>query len=170
MTWAARILPLLFAGVFLFAAMRRVKVYDSFAAGASEALPLLRSLFPYVAAVLVLAELFEASGLSARLQEALAPAFSMLGIPREVAPLILIKPFSGSGSMALLSDLYAAYGPDSYIARCASVIYASGETIFYISAIYFAGVKMRRPALPVAIALISNLAAFAVGCLLCRVL
>ena len=52
MTWAARILPLLFAGVFLFAAMRRVKVYDSFAAGASEALPLLRSLFPYVAAVL----------------------------------------------------------------------------------------------------------------------
>ena len=116
MKWAAMLVPLLFLGVFLFAALRRVKVYDSFAEGAAGALPLLKNLFPYIAAVLVLAELFEASGLSACLQTALSPAFAAVGIPPEIAPLVLIKPFSGSGSTALLADLCTRYGADSTIA------------------------------------------------------
>ena len=169
MKFAAYLVPLLFLGVFLFAAARRVKVYDSFAAGAAGALPLLKNLFPYIAAILVLAELFEASGLSALLQRALAPAFSAVGIPPEIAPLVLVKPFSGSGSTALLADLCARYGADSLIARCACVVYASGDTVFYISAVWYAGAP-KRPALPVLIACFSNLVAFCIGCLLCRIL
>ena len=119
---AAYVLPVLFAVVFLFAAVRRVKVYDSFASGAGEALPLVRSLFPYIAAVLILAELFEASGLSLKLQQALAPALAALGIPAQLAPLVLVKPFSGSGSVAVLSQILAEYGADSYIGCCASVL------------------------------------------------
>ena len=169
MKWAAMLVPLLFLGVFLFAALRRVKVYDSFAEGAAGALPLLKNLFPYIAAVLVLAELFEASGLSACLQTALSPAFAAVGIPPEIAPLVLIKPFSGSGSTALLADLCARYGADSTIARCACVVYATGDTVFYLSAVWYAGAP-KRPALPVVIALVSNLFALCVGCLLCRIL
>lgn len=170
MSWAAYVLPVLFAGVFIFAAVRRVRVYDSFAAGAGEALPLLRSLFPYIAAVLILAELFEASGLSAKLQAALAPALSAVGIPAELAPLVLIKPFSGSGAVAMLSELCAKYGADSYIGRCAGVIYASGETVFYLSALYFAGSGKKGPAAPVVIALVSNALAAVLACLLCRLM
>ena len=152
---AAYVLPVLFAGVFLFAAVRRVKVYDSFASGAGEALPLVRSLFPYIAAVLILAELFEASGLSLKLQQALAPALAALGIPAQLAPLVLV------------SELFSEYGADSYIGRCASVVYASGETVFYLSALYFAGQK-KGAALPAAIALAANLLAAVSACLLCR--
>ena len=171
MSWTAYILPALCAAVLLFASVRKVKVYDSFAGGAAKALPLLKNLFPYVAAaVLVLAELFEASGLSAALSSALSPLFSLLGIPEEIAPLVLVKPFSGSGSLSLLTEIFAKYGADSYIARCASVVYASGETVFYLSAVYFAGVEGKRPALPVAIGLISNCIAILLGCLFCRII
>ncbi len=170
MRWTAYILPVLCAAVLLFASVRKVKVYDSFAAGAAKALPLLKKLFPYVAAVLVLAELFEASGLSAVLSSALSPVFRFLGIPPEIAPLVLVKPFSGSGSLSLLTDIFAKYGADSYIARCASVVYASGETVFYLSAVYYAGAGGRRSALPVAIGLVSNFIAVLLGCLFCRIL
>lgn len=105
MKWTAYLLPVLFAGILLIASVRKVRVYDSFAAGAAGALPLLKNLFPYIAAILVLAELFEASGLSSALCSALAPAFSFLGIPEEIAPLVLVKPFSGSGSLSLVSEI-----------------------------------------------------------------
>ena len=81
----ALLVPLLFLAVFLAAAVRRVRVYDSFASGVAGVLPLLKSLLPYITAVLILAELFEASGLSALLSRALTPAFNALGIPAEVA-------------------------------------------------------------------------------------
>ncbi len=170
MNFAALFLPVLFGAVFVFAAVRRVRVYDSFAEGAAGALPLLRSLFPYIAAVLVLSELFEASGLSARLCAALSPLLSAVGVPPEIAPLVLVKPFSGSGSLSLLSELYARYGADSYVARCASVAYASGETVFYLSAVYFAAAPGKKPFLPVLLALAANAASLALGCLFCRVL
>ena len=103
---AACLLPVLFLAVILAAAVRRVRVYDSFAAGAAGALPLLKSLFPYIAAILVLSELFEASGLSQAFSKALSPLFSAVGIPSEISALVLIKPFSGSGSLALVSDVF----------------------------------------------------------------
>ena len=93
----ALLVPVLFIAVTAFAAFRKVKVYDSFAEGVKGVLPLLKSLFPYLAVILILAELFEASGLSAALGRALAPAFSFLGIPQEVAPLVLVKPFRAAG-------------------------------------------------------------------------
>ncbi len=172
MNAAAYTIPVLFAVVLIAAAVRKVRAYDSFAEGVKGVLPLLAALFPYVAAVSVLGELFEASGLSAGLRRALAPAFSWLGVPEEIAPLLLIKPFSGSGALTVLGELLSAYGADSYVGRCASVVYASGETVFYLSAIYFAekvssGAK-GKAALPVAIALVSNFAASVLGCLFCR--
>ena len=164
------ILPVVFLAVILVAALRKVKVYDSFAEGIQGAIPLVLSLFPYIAAILILSSLFEASGLSAALERALSPAFSFLGIPPEISRLVLIKPFSGSGSAAVLSEILTEYGADSYIARCASVVYASGETVFYVSAVYFAKLKKKTPLAPVLIALASNFAAILFGCLLCRVL
>ena len=170
MTWATYILPVIFAAVLILAAVRKVKAYDCFADGVKGVVPLLASLFPYIAGVTVLAELFEASGLSAGLRSALSPVFSALGVPKEIAPLFLIKPFSGSGSLSLLGDLLSRYGADSYVGRCASVVYASGETVFYLSAIYFAGAKGKRPALPVLIAFAANFVSAVLGCLFCRIL
>ena len=169
MKYVALIIPALFFALFLYALIRKVRLYDCFTEGVKEAVPLLLSIFPYLAAMLMLSELFEQSGLSAALTQALSPVFSALGIPPEISKLVLLKPFSGSGSTALLSELISAYGADSYIARCAAVAYGSSETVFYISAVYFAGSK-KNLAKPVVIALISNFISVILGCLLCKVL
>lgn len=169
MKYAALIIPLLFLALFIWALVRRVKLYDCFTEGVKGAVPLILSLFPYLVCVLILSELFEASGLSARLTQGLSPVFSFLGIPPEIGTLVLLKPFSGSGATALLSELLSEYGADSYIARCACVAYGSSETVFYICAVYFAGSK-KRLFKPVAIALAANFVSLILGCFLCRIL
>ena len=169
MKYVALILPALFFALFLYALLKKARLYDCFTEGVKEAVPLLLSIFPYLAAMLMLSELFERSGLSAALTQALSPVFSALGIPPEISKLVLLKPFSGSGSTALLSEIISAYGADSYIARCAAVAYGSSETVFYISAVYFAGSK-KNLAKPIIISLTSNFISVILGCLLCKVL
>lgn len=169
MKYTALIIPLLFLVLFIYALFRRVKLYDCFTEGVKGAVPLVVSLFPYLVSILILSELFEQSGLSARLTQALSPLFSSLGIPPEIGKLVLVKPFSGSGSTALLSEILASFGADSYIGRCACVAYGSSETVFFVSAVYFAGSK-KKLAKPILIALIANFFSLVLGCLLCRIL
>ena len=169
MKFAALILPALFLLLFLYALIKRVKLYDCFTDGVKEAVPLILSIFPYLAAILMLSELFERSGLSDMLTGFLAPAFRIVGIPPEIGKLVLMKPFSGSGSTALLSEILEKYGADSYLSRCACACYGSSETVFYISAVYFAGAKKRRAA-PVLIALFAGFLGSVAACLLCRVM
>lgn len=169
MKYAALLIPLLFLSLFAYALVRRVKLYDCFTEGVKGAVPLILSLAPYLVSILILSELFEQSGLSERLTQALAPAFRFFGIPPEIGKLALIKPFSGSGATALLSEIFATYGADSHIARCACVAYGSSETVFYISAVYFAGCK-KNLLKPVAVSLIANFLSLIAGCFLCRVL
>lgn len=170
MKYFALIIPLLFLALFVFALIKKMRLYDTFTEGVKEAAPLVLSLFPYLAAVLMLSELFEQSGLSGWLTGALAPVFRFFKIPPEIGKLILMKPFSGSGSTALLSEILQTHGADSYIARCACVCYGSSETVFYISAVYFARVKDKKLIKPVLIALVANFIGMIVGCLLCRIM
>jgi len=111
--------PAIFLLTFLAAFFKKVKVYDSFTEGVKGAIPLILSVFPYIAAVTMLSKLLEISGLGEKITHFLSPVFSFTGIPQEIAPLVLIKPLSGSGSIAVLSDILERYGVDSYPARCA---------------------------------------------------
>ncbi len=166
----ASIIPCIFILSFAYAAVKKVKIYDSFAEGAKGAIPLITSIFPFIATVLILSELFAASGLEEKMLSVLAPLFNAIGVPEEIAPLILMKPLSGNGSIALLSDILNTYGVDSYIARCACVAYGSSETALYIGAVYFSGLK--RKTLPAAlfISLFSFFAAVVFGCFLCKIM
>lgn len=170
MQFVRLLVPAVFLGVFLFAAFKKVKVYDSFTRGAKEGLELVVRLFPYLAAVFIVSELFEKSGLSALLCRALSPVFSKLGIPAELTKLILIKPFSGSGATALLTEIVSQNPPDGYIARCAAVCYGSSETVFYVSAVYFADTKGDSLGAAIAIALFASLLGTILACALCRIL
>ena len=164
------LIPLIFFLSFGYALFKKVKVYDSFTEGVKGAIPLVVSVFPYIASVTMLSKLLQASGLENYISHFLAPTFDKIGVPEELAPLVLVKPLSGSGALAVLSELLERYGVDSYIARCACVVYGSSETIFYIGAVYFAGLK--RKSLPVAIliALFSYLVSIIFGCFLCRIM
>ena len=164
------IIPLIFLLSFLFATIKKVRVYDSFAEGVKGAIPLILSIFPYVAAITILSKLLEISGLGAKIADFLSPVFHFTGIPEEIAPLLLVKPLSGGGSVAVLSEILERYGADSYISRCACVIYGASETIFYVGAVYFAGLKRKKLNVALIIAVLSFLASAIFACFLCRFL
>ena len=163
-------IPIIFLLSFLFAAVKKVKVYDVFVAGAGKAVPLIVSIFPYIAAVTILARLLTVSGLEDKILGYLSPVFRFLGVPQEIAGLVLIKPLSGSGSMAMLAEILGRYGVDSYVARCACVAYGSAETVFYVAAVYFAGVKRKKLPLAIAFSLLAYFLSVVLCCLLCRIM
>ena len=166
----AILIPLIFLGSFVFALCRKVRVYDSFTQGVKNAIPLVVSIFPYIVSVTMLTKLLEVSGLEKHLSSLLSPLFSFTGIPNEIAPLILVKPLSGNGAIAVLSEILERFGVDSFAGRCACVVYGSSETIFYIGAVYFAGLKRKKLSLAIAIALTSYLLSVVLGCFLCRIM
>ncbi len=164
------LIPLIFLFSFGFALFRKVKIYDSFTEGVKNAVPLIVSVFPYVAAVTMLSKLFEVSGLEATLTSVISPLFDSVGIPGEIAPLALIKPLSGSGSIAVLTQILERYGVDSYAARCACVLYGSSETVFYIGAVYFAGIKRKKLTAALCISLFAYFLSILLSCFLCRIM
>lgn len=156
--------------LFVFACFRGVNVYEAFVCGAKESVKICVSLLPYLVAIFLLTELFDRSGLSDGLNRLLRPIWSFLGIPTEVGRLILIKPFSGSGSLAVLEDIYVRYGADGYVARCASVIFGSSETVFYVSAVYYARCKNKKLTRGIICSLLASFASCIVACLIVKIM
>jgi spore maturation protein B len=166
----AYIIPIIIIAVFAFAVYKKVNIYSTFCEGIEEAFKFTLSTLPTLCAIFMMCELFEASTLSSKLCDLLSPVTTLLGIPKELTKLVLIKPFSGSGSLAYLSELIATYGADNYISRCACVMYGSSETIFYISAVYFSKTKKKNLVIPITCALIGTLISAILACQLCKVL
>lgn len=164
------IIPVLFVAILTAGIFKKVKCYDAFVLGAKQGLALGLEIFPYLAAMLLAVELMRASGLDKIVAEFLAPAFRFMGIPQELAELIFLRPFSGSGSLALLNDIYAKYGVDTYIGRCASVIMGTTETVFYISGVYFAKTNIRKLGCALPVALFCSTLGCVLSCLLCRIM
>ena len=166
----AVLIPLIFLTSFAFAYFRKVKIYDSFTEGVKGAIPLILSIFPYIVSVTMLCKLLEVSGLEKVLSEWITPLFSFTGIPQEISSLVLMKPLSGSGSIAVLTQILERYGVDSYAGRCACVAYGTADTIFYIGAVYFAGLKRQKMTTALVIALSSYIAGVIFSCFLCRIM
>ena len=125
MKYLSLVIPVILIILLVYASARKVKVYDSFAIGAGKGLSTVFSVFPYLVTIFIMTELFRESGLSDKLTGLLSPFFKALGIPAEIAPLVILKPFSGGGTLALLSEIYQSYGVDSYVSLCASAVYGS---------------------------------------------
>lgn len=164
------ILPLLFIFVFLYARKKQVNCYDTFVKGAKGAIPLAISIFPFIATIMISVALLRISGITALLSRVLEPVFGFLGIPSELCELVLLRPFTGSGSFAMLNDVITQYGADSYITRCACCILGCSETIFYVTAVYLSQTKVKKLLYAIPIALIASLAGTIFACLLCRVM
>ncbi len=163
------IVPFLLVLTLVYALIRKVNVYNSFVCGAQKSFQLSLSVFPCLAATFIMINVFSASGLSQIVVDFLQPFFGLLGVPREVVGLILLRPFSGSGSLAILTDVYKQYGTDSYVGRCASVIMGSSETVFYVASVYFSQTKVKRTGVAIPIALVCNFVGSVLACLLCKI-
>ena len=134
------VVPVLLCFTACYALGKRVDVYTALTRGAEEGLNVLVHILPSLIALLTAVYMFRASGAMEYLGALLAPALERVGIPPEVAPLLFIRPISGSGALAVGSELMATYGPDSYIGRVAAVMLGSSETTFYTIAVYFGSV------------------------------
>ena len=148
--FALFILPALIVGLPIYGLIRRVPVYEKFVEGAKDGFTTSVRIIPYLVAILFAIAMFRASGAMAFLQEGLRRPLALIGMPPEVLPMAIVRPLTGSGSLAVLADLVKQYGPDSLIVRMAATIYGSTETTFYVLAVYFGAVNVRntRHALP----------------------
>lgn len=157
MSW---VLPSLLLGAAAWGLRKKVDVYDALVCGGREGLKVAAGLIPPLAALLTAVYMLRASGALDGLTHLLAPLLTALGIPPETAPLLVIRPLSGSGALAAGSDLMRQYGTDSYIGRCAAVMLGCTETTFYTIAVYFGAAGVRRTRYAVPAALTADAAAF----------
>ena len=164
------IVPLLIIFLLVYGMVKKVNSYDCFVKGANQSIDLVVSIFPYLVAIFVAVELMKVSGLTALFTIILTPIFSILQIPPELSELILIRPFSGRGSLAVLENIYTNYGADSYIGRCASVIIGCSDSIFYIATIYLSQTKVKKLGFAIPIALVATLIGVVCACLLCKIM
>ena len=169
MSLSSLVIPVLLAGVAVCGMGKRVDVYAALTHGAEEGLTVLLRVIPALVGLLTAVSMFRSSGAMEWLSGLCAPALEWLGIPPETAPLMLVRPVSGNGALAVASELIAANGPDSYVGRVAAVMLGSTETTFYTIAVYFgsAGIHKTRHTIPAALA--ADLTGFAASALAVRI-
>ncbi len=160
MNLSSLVIPVLLTAVALYGMGRRVDVYSALTHGAEEGLAVLLRIIPALVGLLTAVSMFRASGAMEWLSQLFAPVLELLGLPPQVTPLMLVRPMSGNGALAVGSDLMAAYGPDSYIGRVAAVMLGSTETTFYTIAVYFGSAGIVRTRHTVAAALAADLTGF----------
>lgn len=148
--WA---IPVLLVVIPLVGMIRGVKVYDVFIEGAKEGFQVAVRIIPFLVGILVAIGMFRGSGAMDYLTAGLRPLLDAVNFPPELFPLAVLRPLSGSGSLALTTDIVKRYGADSLLGRTAATMYGSSETLFYVLAVYFGavGVKRTRHAIPSAI-------------------
>ena len=162
--WA---MPVLLVGIPLVGMLRGVKVYDVFIEGAKEGFDVAIRIIPFLVGILVAIGMFRGSGAMDLLMAGLRPVVAPTGFPPEVLPLAILRSLTGSGSLAFTTDLIKTHGPDSLIARIAATMYGSSETTFYVLAVYFGAVGVRRTRHAVPAALIGDIAAAIAAVIVC---
>lgn len=161
------IIPLIMTIILVHGYIKGVNLYDSFVDGAKEGFKTAVRIMPYLIAIFVAIGIFKRSGAMNILVDIFSPVVGLLGIPKETLPLIIMRPISGSGSLAVVNDIVVTYGPDSFIGRVASTMMGSAETIFYTMAIYFGAVGVKDSRHTLVAALLSHLAAVIASVFVC---
>lgn len=141
---AAYIIPVLIASIVLYGLTQKVDVFSEFVAGAREGFSTSLKILPTLVALMTCIGMFKASGALDVLTYAFSPLTSLFHIPKEVVPLGLLRPISGSGALCIFQDLLATHDADSTIGQIASVLMGSSETTFYTIAVYYGATKIRK--------------------------
>jgi spore maturation protein B len=163
-------IPFLLSAIPLFATLRRVKVYEEFVDGAKEGFDVAIRIIPYLVAMLVAVGMFRAAGGIDMLSRALAPVMNLVGFPTDLLPMVLVRPLSGSGSLGFFTELVKQFGADSLLARTAGTIYGSTETTFYVLAVYFGSVAVKRTRHALLAGLTADLVSVVVAVIVCRLM
>ncbi|MEY2438914.1 MAG: hypothetical protein QOI34_299 [Verrucomicrobiota bacterium] len=161
-------IPFLLGFFPLYAAVRGLKVYDEFVEGAKEGFGVILKIIPFLVTMLVAISMFKAAGGVDLLTRALNPILTPLHFPSELVPLALMRPLSGSGTLALLTKLVHDLGPDNIVSLMGATIYGSTETTFYVAAVYFGAVGIKRTRHAIPAGLLADLAGVIASVVICR--
>ncbi len=137
-------MPLFIAVVLVFGLIKKVPIFDAFTDGARDGIKTMLSVAPTLVGLIVAVDMLKASGATDMLCGFISPAAKQLGFPEELVPMILLRPVSGGGSTALLTNIYKTCGPDSFAGICASILAGSTETTFYAIAVYYGSVGIKK--------------------------
>ncbi|MSU02850.1 spore maturation protein [Tissierella pigra] len=151
-------IPLIIVGFIVFGMSKKVKVYESFTEGAKEGFSTAVRIIPFLVAMLVAIGAFRASGAMDLLTKALSPITNLIGMPGEVLPMAFMRPLSGGGAQGVMTDLITTHGPESLIGRMAAVMMGSTETTFYVLAVYFGSVAVKKQRHALSVGLLADLA------------
>lgn len=155
-------------GIPLFGFFRKVKVYEAFVDGAKDGFQIVIKIIPYMVAMLVAIGMFRASGGFTLLSNFLSPVLTRIGMPAEVLPLALVRPFSGSAANGVLADIIHHNGGNAYVSHLAGTIMGSTETTFYVLAVYFGAVSIRRTRHAVPAGLVADIVGILAAIVVCR--
>lgn len=163
-TWA---IPLLIVFIPLYASYRKVPVYESFIDGAKDGFQTSIAIIPHLVGMMVAISVFRASGAMDLIIGLIRPLLDRIGVPGEVFPLAILRPISGSGSLAFTTDLIQQHGPDSMIGRIASTIQGSTDTTLYVLTVYFGAIGIRKGKYALKVGLFSDVVGFFAAILVC---
>lgn len=161
-------IPFLIAFFPLYAATRRLPVYEEFVEGAREGFQVAIRIIPYLVAMLVAIGMFRGAGGIDLLTAVFKPALLAIGFPPELLPMAFMRPLSGSGSLAIFSELVKQFGPDNLLVRMAGTLYGSTETTFYVVAVYFGAVGVTRTRHAIPAGLVADAAGALAAVYVCR--
>jgi spore maturation protein SpmA len=161
-------IPFLLAFFPLYALGKGISVYSEFVEGAKEGFQVAIRIIPYLVGMLVAIAVFRESGALDLLKSGLAPLLNTVQIPTDLLPMIVMRPLSGSGSIAILGDLVKQFGPDHLLSYMAATIYGSAETTFYVVAVYFGSVGITRTRHSIPAGLLADLVGVIAAVIVCR--
>ncbi len=167
-TVALLAIPFLVAFFPLYAALRRIPVYEEFVEGAKDGFNVGVRIIPFLVAMLVAIGMFRGAGGVDLLTRGLRPVLSAVGFPPELLPMALMRPLSGSATLGLFADLVRTHGADSLVARMGGTLFGSTETTFYVIAIYFGAVAVKRTRHAVPAGLIADAVGIVASVIICR--
>lgn len=162
------VMPVLFFLIIGYGLFKKVNVFDAFLEGAMDGLKTSVKILPALVGLIAAITMFRVSGGMEFITRLLAPVTNLLGVPSEVMPLALLRPVSGSGALAVVSDLLKTHGPDSLIGRITSVMMGSTETTFYTLAVYYGSVGIKDIRFTVKAALLADLTGMLASVWVCR--
>ncbi|WP_133131020.1 spore maturation protein [Legionella yabuuchiae] len=157
-------------GIPLYAAIKKINVFDAFVTGAKQGFEVSISILPYLIAMMVAIGMLRASGFFELTYSFLAPFLTAIGMPPELLPLALIRPFSGSAATGVMAELIHEYGGNSFIAKAAATMMGSTETTFYVVAVYFGAIGIRRTRHAIPAGLLADLAGIIATVVVCHYL
>ena len=167
---SAYIVPIIIISLIMYSLIKRNNTYNSFVIGAKSSFDIVMISFPYIVAIFVAIEIFNVSGLSVVFADFVAPFFEFFGIPKELSQLVILKNFSGCGSLAVLETIFSTYGVDSYLARAGCCIAGCSEAVFYISAVFFSKTKVTKFRYAIPVGLVANFIGAVFSCWICKIM